>query len=93
MADGLGILGIGIDTAIASADEIGNEILKEKKIDATKVKALEKAIENRGIKTEAVNDVLTRYGYEKIADISVGDYIKVCDEISKFGSYEPILRR
>ena len=42
----LGILGIGIDTSIASAEEVDNAIYQqETKIDKIKVQALKKAIE------------------------------------------------
>lgn len=73
----LGILGIGIDTSIASAEEIENAMENQKKIDAIKVNALERAITNNNISGDKVTEVLEKFGYKSISDISVGDYMKV----------------
>ena len=67
------------DTKDADTDEYtGNQI-----IDKTKVKALEMAISNRGISSDAVCSILTNHGYESLKDIKVADYKKICDELSK----------
>lgn len=79
----MGILGIGIDTSVASAEEIENAIENQKKIDDTKVQALEKAISNRNLSADIVNGVLAKFGYKSISDILTTDYIKVCNELSK----------
>ena len=76
----LGIFGIGIDTSIASADEVENAIENQKKIDATKVQALEKAIENKGIAENIVNEILEKYNYKSLKDIMIIDYSKICNE-------------
>lgn len=80
---GLGILGIGIDTSVASAEEIDNAMENQKKIDKTKVQALEKAISNRNLPDSIVSAVLGKYYYKSISDILVVDYKKICDELSK----------
>lgn len=79
----LGILGIGIDTSVASAEEVENAIENQKKIDTIKAQALEKAISNKNIPADNVNAVLSKFGYKAISDISIADYKKVCDELQK----------
>ena len=49
------------------------------------LKALQKAIENKGITESGVNAVLEKYSYKKLEDILVVDYAKVCNEFSKYG--------
>ena len=73
----LGYLGIGIDTSVASAEEVQNAIIQqdlEKVIDKTKVQALNKSIENAGIKDEVVELILSGYGYTSTSEIKVKDY-------------------
>lgn len=81
----LGIYGIGIDTSIASAEEVETAIENQKKIDEVKIKALQTAIENRGITEDSVKAVLDKYNYKKLEDILVVDYAKVCNEFAKYG--------
>ena len=75
----LGILGIGIDTSVASAEEVETAIENQKTIDNTKVQALEKAISNANISGSTVLDVLAKFGYKTLQDILVVDYMKVCN--------------
>jgi hypothetical protein len=73
----LGNAGIGIDTSVASAEEVQNAIIQqdsEKVIDKTKVQALNKSIENAGIKDEVVELILSQYGYTSTSEIKVKDY-------------------
>ena len=79
----LGILGIGIDTSVASAEEVENAIENQKKIDNTKIQALEKSLENKNIANDKIVEVLNKFGYKSISDILVTDYKKVCDEFIK----------
>ena len=53
-------------------DEKDNEL--EKVIDKTKVQALNKSIENAGIKDEVVELILSGYGYTSTSEIKVKDY-------------------
>lgn len=74
----LGILGIGIDVSIASAEEVDNAIYQqETKIDKTKVQALKRAIDNAGISDTKVTEVLAEFGYKMIEDIKIVDYMNV----------------
>ena len=75
----LGILGIGIDGSVASAEEVETAIENQKTIDNTKVQALEKAISNANISGSTVLDVLAKFGYKTLQDILVVDYMKVCN--------------
>ena len=79
----LGILGIGIDTSVASAEEVNNAIENQKKITTLHIQALEKAIANRNISNDKVIEVLEKFGYKSISDILQVDYKKVCDEFTK----------
>lgn len=74
----LGILGIGIDTSIASAEEVDNAIYQqETKIDKTKVQALTKAINNAQLGDALVEQVLDQFGYDRLEDIKIVDYMNV----------------
>ena len=53
-------------------DEKDNEL--EKVIDKTKAQALDKSIENAGIKDEVVELILSQYGYTSTSEIKVKDY-------------------
>jgi hypothetical protein len=75
----LGILGIGIDASVASAEEVENAMVNQKKIDDIKVKALEKAISNSNMSNDKVTEVLSKFNYKSISDILVVDYMKVCN--------------
>lgn len=80
----LGIFGIGIDTSVASADEVATAIENQKKIDATKVQALQRVIDNCNIPATTVNAILNKYNYKKLDDIMICDFTKVWNAISSF---------
>ena len=73
----LGILGIGIDASVASAEEVENAMENQKKIDATHASALEKAIMNKNLPSDVVVSTLAKFGYKAISEITVGDYMNV----------------
>ena len=56
---------------------------EEKKIDTTKVQALEKSISNNNISGVRVIEILNKFGYKSIPEILVTDFKKVCDELQK----------
>ena len=66
-----------------SPDRINIENISKQAISKTKVEALEKAIKDRNISSDKVNEVLNKFGYRTISEILVVDYKKVCDELSK----------
>lgn len=64
------------DTKDADTDEFTKQqqIDDDKVIDKTKVQALNKSIENAGIKDEVVELILSQYGYTSTSEIKVKDY-------------------
>lgn len=79
----LGMAGFGIDTSIASAEEVQNAIMQQdddKVIDKTKVDALNKSIENAGIKDEVVELILSQYGYTSTNEIKIKDYMQIISD-------------
>lgn len=79
----LGMAGFGIDTSVASAEEVQNAIAQQdsdKLITKAMADALNKAIENAGISNEAVNLILSQYDYKSTAEIKVKDYMKIVDD-------------
>lgn len=68
---------------ISSAEtdyKIQSEINAEKVIDKTKVQALNKSIENAGIKDEVVELILSQYGYTSTSEIKVKDYANLVND-------------
>lgn len=59
-------------------DEKDNEL--DKVIDKTKVQALNKSIENAGIKDEVVELILSQYGYTSTSEIKVKDYANLVND-------------
>lgn len=80
----LGMAGFGIDTSVASAEEVENAILQqdgEKKINKTQAKALEDSIKNNMYDVNGIDkEVLQKYGYKKIEDIQIKDYGKIVSD-------------
>lgn len=52
-------------------------------INQTKVKALEQAISNNHIPNDDVVEILDKYGYEKISEITIGDYMNIVNELKQ----------
>lgn len=85
----LGMLGIGIDTSVASAEEVQNAIANQEMkvnsniINKTKVDALKKSIENNKLAEDFVQNALNNNGFEKIEDITNNKYLDVVNELRK----------
>lgn len=72
----LGNAGIGIDTAVASAEEVQNAILQqesEKTISTKMHEALKEAIKNNEIENEIVIEALKSLGHTKIIELKDGE--------------------
>ena len=85
----LGMAGFGIETSVASAEEVQNAIVQQeedKKITKIQEVALRDKINNLGIEDECVISVLNEKGYKKLAEIKMKDYIYIVKEIDKLGS-------
>ena len=74
----LGIAGFGIDTSIASAEEVENAILQQegdKLITKVEAEALLEVAKNKGLEKDYVMSELQSKGYEKISEIKQKDYM------------------
>lgn len=67
-----GLLAID-DTKDADTDEYTGK----QAIDKTKIEALQKSIANNNIPAETVSEVLSKFGYSELEDITVANYMKV----------------
>ena len=80
----LGMAGFGIDTSVASAEEVQNAIMQqdgEKVISKTQVDALYELIKNRAIDKDEVIATLKEKGYDKLADIKLKDYMQLVNDL------------
>ena len=70
------------DTKDADTDEFTKQqqIDDDKVIDKTKVDALNKSIENAGIKDEVVELILSQYGYTSTNEIKIKDYMQIIQD-------------
>ena len=57
----------------------------DRKISSTKVQALEKAINEKKIPSDKVNETLKKFGYKAISDITMANAKAVYDELIKEG--------
>ena len=68
---------------ISSAEtdyKIQSELDADKIIDKTKVDALNKSIENAGIKDEIVELILSQYGYSSTSEIQMKNYMQIIQD-------------
>lgn len=75
----LGNAGIGIDTSIASAEEVGNAILQQesmKKITPLMEKALRQAIQDKEIENDRVIELLKELGHTKLEEITTSEVVE-----------------
>ena len=83
----LGMAGFGIDTSVASAEEVENAILQqegEKIISKTQADALKTAIENNMLDVSGLDkEILKQYGYKEITEIKIKDYGNIVNEFKK----------
>lgn len=89
----LGMAGFGIDTSVASAEEVQNAMaqqeqkevqdMQENIINKSKLDALNKAIENRKITDDKVLEVLNKYDYMSTSEIKMKDYMNIVNDFQK----------
>lgn len=95
----LGMAGFGIDTSVASAEEVANamkqqeeeekkrkeeeEKIKNKVIDKKMEEALLMSIDNNNILDDDVFKVLEKYGYSSTTEIKMKDYKSIVDDLKK----------
>lgn len=79
----LGMAGFGIDTSVASAEEVANAMTQqdsEKVIDKKMVDSLNMAIEKNNIKDSVIGLILSQYGYTSTSEIKIKDYMKIVND-------------
>ena len=83
----LGMAGFGIDTSVASFEEVANAIQQQeedKTISSTQVQALYDLIKNNAVENDHVMAVLSELGYKKLAEIKLKDYMNIVNEFRNF---------
>ena len=83
----LGMAGFGIDTSVASFEEVANAIQQqegEKLISKTQAEALQQSIENAMLDISGTDkEVLEKYGYKEITEIKIKDYANIINDFKK----------
>lgn len=82
----LGMAGFGIDTSVASFEEVANAIQQqeeEKQITKTMEEALRSFITNSEIENEKVIKILAEFGYAKLNEIKNKDYMIIKERLEK----------
>ena len=80
----LGMAGFGIDTSVASAEEVANAMTQQdanKLIDKKMVEGLQLAIQNANINQDIVSIVLANYDYKNLSEIKVKDYMNIVNDL------------
>ena len=80
----LGMLGIGIDTSIASVEEVENAMANQP-INKSNVKILVETQKKYNVSDEQLKELLNSFGYEKLEDIKNCDFAKVGNGIADIG--------
>lgn len=74
----------GLGLYIYAGEDLPEENIQqefEKKIDTAKVKALETAIKNNMLDVNGTDkEILAKYGYKKLEEIKIKDYMKIANE-------------
>ena len=84
----LGMAGFGIDTSVASYEEVANAIeqqeqdkLKEELIDEKLITALQNSIEKNLFDVNGTDkEILAKYGYKELKEIKMKDYMNIVNE-------------
>lgn len=81
----LGMAGFGIDTSVASFEEVANAVQQqeaEKTIDKIKVSALETSIKNNMLDINGTDkEILQKYGYTELNQIKIKDYMNIVNDL------------
>ena len=87
----LGMAGFGIDTSVASYEEVANAIeqqeqdkLKEQFIPEKYIAALQNSIKKNLFDVNGTDkEILAKYGYKELKEIKMKDYMKIINEFKK----------
>lgn len=80
----LGMAGFGIDTSVASFEEVANAIQQqedEKVINKDQENLLREIITNNNITNETVISILKNKGYTRLAEIKLKDYANIANSL------------
>lgn len=77
----LGMCGLGIDSDVASYEEVANVNLNTELIDATKKKALQTKLKNDNIPESYVCEL---FGIEQLKDLKMVNFVYMCTNWEKF---------
>ena len=75
--------GFGIDTTIASYEDVANAIQQqdsEKTIDKKMIEGLQMSIKNKKITDNIVELIISQYGYKNINEIKIKDYMNIVND-------------
>lgn len=75
--------GFGIDTTIASYEDVANAIQQqdsEKTIDKKMIEGLQMSIKNKKIEDNIVELIISQYGYKNINEIKIKDYMNIVND-------------
>lgn len=84
----LGMVGIGIDTSVSSAEEVQNAIVQQeeqKKVSAVKVKALESRCQNEGVPVERI---LNAFKIKSFSELNEKQYAHINAKWEKIKAVE-----
>lgn len=88
----LGNLGIGIDTSVASYEEVANAIENQKDtrewqvtplISTEQVQILKKTVDKYNLSDERVKQILGDYNYKSFEEVKMSDFAKIGNALSK----------
>lgn len=82
----LGMAGFGIDTSVASFEEVANAIEQqnaETTINKNMETVLRNLIKDHNFEDNQVIEILNSYGYKKLTDIKVPDFKKIVEKLSE----------
>ena len=75
--------GFGIDTTIASYEDVANAIQQqdsEKTIKKKMIEGLQMSIKNKKIGDNIVDLIISQYGYKNINEIKIKDYMNIVND-------------
>lgn len=82
----LGFLGIGIDTSIASAEEVTNAIENQngdEVITNTQIQAIRMSLTNNNLSADDEEKVVKTLGYKKLEEVKKKDFAELVDRFKK----------
>lgn len=85
----LGMAGFGIDTSVASAEEMQNaeiqqdELIAKERIEQKEIKILEATVKKYNKNEKKVTEILKKYNYNSFSEVKKKDFVKIGNELSE----------